>query len=103
MGSLKSPDAYKEALSRAKADGDVKALLGTPIKEGYWIAGSLEVNGSSGSTDLAIPISGPKGSATLYVEARKVAGRWAYATLEVVAAGSGTRVDLRAEPGKQRI
>ena len=87
FGAIKSSDAYKDALSTAKADDRVKTLLGEPIEAGYWVSGKVEVSGPSGSADLAIPLSGPKGSATLYVVAKKSAGKWEYTTLEVAPQG----------------
>src|SRR5437016_5052672 len=58
---LKSSDAYKTALDRAKNDQRVVAALGTPIRDGMVPSGNTKVNGSSGEANLAIPISGPKG------------------------------------------
>src|SRR5262245_45010981 len=83
FGVIKSSDVYTDALVKAKADNQVKALLGEPLEPGFWVTGKIEVSGSSGSADLSIPLSGPKGSATLCVVAKKSAGKWAYTTLEV--------------------
>src|SRR5882762_1525269 len=64
---LKSSDVYKTALDRAKNDQRVVAALGTPIRDGMVPSGNTKVSGSSGEADLAIPISGPKGKATINV------------------------------------
>jgi len=98
VGSIKSSDAYTEALAKAKANEEVKTLLGEPIEAGFWVNGSIEVSGPSGKADLAIPISGPKGSATLYVVATKTAGKWQYSKLEVAPKDSGARIDLLPKP-----
>ena len=61
FGALKSSDVYADALSKAKADERVKALLGEPIEPGFWVNGKIEVTGPAGSADLAIPFPGPRG------------------------------------------
>ncbi|MFA6356870.1 MAG: cytochrome c oxidase assembly factor Coa1 family protein [Candidatus Omnitrophota bacterium] len=80
FGMFKSSDIYKEALSKAESNSVVGATLGVPIKEGFFISGNISTNGPSGSAELAIPVSGPKGSGTIFVEASKSAGRWSFST-----------------------
>ena len=94
FGAMKSSDVYKEALARAKASPAVAEALGTPIKAGYFISGNIKVSGPSGDADLSIPISGPRGKGTIYVEARKSAGEWSFSLLEVKIAGTQERIDL---------
>ena len=83
FGAIKSTDIYKDALARAKANAAVKAALGSPIEEGFFISGSTNVNGAAGEANLSIPISGPKGKGTIYVEAKKSGGEWNYSRLVV--------------------
>ena len=97
FGAMKSSDAYRTAVSRAKANPEVVSALGTPIEEGFFVSGKTNVNGSSGEADLTIPISGPKGKAKIYAVATKRAGRWNYSTLEVEIAGRDERIDLVGE------
>ncbi len=97
FGALKSTDVYKEAVTRAKANPKVAEALGTPLKEGLFLSGNTNVNGASGEADLAIPISGPKGSGTIYLAAEKSAGQWTYNRLEVEVKGSGKRIDLKPD------
>ena len=94
FGAMKSSDAYKTAVARAKAHPEVIAALGTPIEEGLFVSGKTNVEGSSGQADLTIPISGPKGKAKIYAIATKAAGRWNYSTLEVAIDGRDERIDL---------
>jgi Cytochrome oxidase complex assembly protein 1 len=61
FSAMKSTDVYKDALSRAKADPAVIEALGSPVKDGLLVSGNANVNGASGESNLAIPISGPKG------------------------------------------
>ncbi|MGI9113524.1 MAG: cytochrome c oxidase assembly factor Coa1 family protein [Chthoniobacterales bacterium] len=64
-------------MARAEANPQVIAALGRrPISEGLFASGSTNVNGPAGAANLAIDIRGPKGKATIYVEAQKAAGIW---------------------------
>jgi hypothetical protein len=91
---MKSSDAYKIAVARAKSDQRVVAALGTPISEGMFTSGKTNVNGPSGEADIAIPISGPKGKATIYAVATKSAGTWTFSKLAVQMEGSSDMIDL---------
>ena len=90
---LKSSDVYKSALSRAKSDDRVVAALGKPIHEGMFTSGKINVNGTSGEADIGIPISGPKGKATIYAVGTKSAGEWNFSKLAVQLDG-GETIDL---------
>ena len=92
--TLKSSDAYKNAVARAKADPRVTQAIGTPIKEAWFVAGNTEVSGGSGKCDLTIPIQGPKGNATIYAVATKFAGEWQYSKLVIKIASNGETIDL---------
>ena len=94
FSAMKSTDVYKEALMRAKADPAVIEALGSPIKDGFLVSGNTNVNGASGESNLAIPISGPKGKGTIYVSATKSLGRWIYSGLVVEVSGTHERIDL---------
>ncbi|MDQ6765430.1 MAG: cytochrome c oxidase assembly factor 1 family protein [Verrucomicrobiota bacterium] len=93
FGAMKSSDSYKYAVARAKADPRVISALGRPIREGWFLSGSTHVSGGSGESDLEIPISGPKGKATIYVSVTKSAGKWSYSKMTVQPA-SGDDIDL---------
>src|SRR5882672_2417574 len=91
---MKSSDAYKIAAARAKSDQRVVAALGTPISEGMFTSGKTNVNGPSGEADIGIPISGPKGKATIYAVATKSEDQWNFSKLEVKVEGTGETIDL---------
>ncbi|MGE3805848.1 MAG: cytochrome c oxidase assembly factor Coa1 family protein [Gemmataceae bacterium] len=88
--SLRGSDAASVALGKARKDPAVIAALGSPIKEGYLVSGS----DSSIHSDLQIPISGPKGSGTLYVVADLLDGELVCKKLHVIVAGTGEQIDL---------
>jgi hypothetical protein len=80
---LGDSDVSKLALAEAQTNATVRQRLGEPIKRGFFTSGHLETSGPSGRADLAIPIRGPKGSATVCVVAQRTAGVWKYETLQV--------------------
>ena len=94
---MKSNDAYQHSLQVASHDPEVVAALGEPIQDGWLFTGSTDESGGAGSDHLSNPLSGPRGGGTLYVEAKKSAGEWHYATM-AVQLDSGTRIDLLDEP-----
>jgi hypothetical protein len=98
FGALKSSDAYKMALARAKADPRVVNALGSPIKDGLFISGKTNVSGTSGQADLTVPISGPNGNGTLYFVASKFAGEWTFSKLMVTVEKTGEKIDLTPTP-----
>lgn len=94
FGALKSTDVYRTAVQRAKSNSAVTAALGSPVKEGMFLSGNINANVASGNADLAIPVSGPKGSGTIYVVATKTAGTWVYHRLEMEVASTKQRINL---------
>jgi hypothetical protein len=104
FGVMKSTDVYKEALARAETDPAVIEALGSPIKDGVLVSGNSSVNGASGESNLAIPISGPNGKGTIYVSAIKSLGRWNYSGLVVEVGQTHKRIDLlqRSAPSNSR-
>ena len=91
---MKSSDAYKDALARAQADPRVQTAIGTPIEDGWYVIGNINVSGGTGNADLSIPISGPLGSATIWLDARKSQGTWTFSTLLVEIDDTGEDIDL---------
>ncbi len=94
FGFLRSSDVCQAALARVRADSKVSRELGTPIAEGFFVTGNINVRGSAGDADLAIPIRGPKGGATIYAQATKAMGRWHFKHLVVEFDASRERIDL---------
>jgi hypothetical protein len=91
---MKSNDAYQHSLETARHNPAVVAALGQPIEDGWLVSGNFEESGGAGQANFSIPISGPKGSGTLYVEAKKSAGAWNYSNMVLQVDGSGKRIDL---------
>jgi hypothetical protein len=98
FSAMKSTHLYKSSLARAKADPAVIEALGLPIRDGFLVSGNTNVNGASGESNLAIPISGPKGRGTIYVSANKSLGQWNYSGLVVEVGQPHKSIDLLQRP-----
>ena len=91
---MKSADVFTDAIAKARANAAVVEALGSPIEDGLMMSGNINVSGGSGDADLAVPLTGPKGTGTLYIVATKSAGEWRYSTLQVEVESSDQRIDL---------
>jgi hypothetical protein len=94
VGVFRSSDVYQEALARVRAHPEVVAYLGQPVEPGFLPSGSINISGSGGDARLEIPVSGPKGSGTIYLEAKREAGEWQYSRLLFVGSGGQPRIDM---------
>jgi hypothetical protein len=95
FGALKSSEPYQMALERAQSDPAVVEALGEPIQPGWWVVGSIETQGISGTADIQFPISGPKNSGTVFLTARRENGVWNFYSLAVGIEGQSELIDLR--------
>jgi hypothetical protein len=93
FGVMKNTEPYRDALARAQRSEAVVAAIGEPVEASAWFSGNYTENMGSGSADYAIPLSGPRGEGTLYVEARKREGRWHFIVLSFAPDG-GEPIDL---------
>jgi hypothetical protein len=93
-GTMKSSGGYQQALAMARADPVAIQALGTPIKDGWFPTGHVESGGSGGSSDLAIPVSGPNGGGTLYMRATSDMGDWHITRLVLKVKSTGEEIDL---------
>ena len=98
MGVVKESDAYKKALARAQENSAVIEAIGSPISQTGIVSGNSNVNGATGEANLSVPLRGPKGKATLYVEAKKSTDIWYFQTMVVKIEKTGERIDLNALP-----
>jgi Cytochrome oxidase complex assembly protein 1 len=92
--AMKSSDAYAIAMSSAEHDPVVIAELGTPLKPGWFVSGSINVSGSTGHADLSIPVSGSVRSGKVVAVAEKIAGVWTFSKLNVTVDGRPGALDL---------
>jgi hypothetical protein len=81
--SFHKSDVFREAIARAERCRQVTNRIGTPLQPGWLPQGQIQVSGSTGTAQMAIPVTGPRGKATINLDARKVAGSWQFQTLQV--------------------
>jgi len=91
---IRRTDVFQDALDKAKANPQVRAELGEPIREGWWLSGNVNTSGPSGDADISIPLKGARKDGTLYAVAHKSAGEWTYDRLEVAVDGRTERIKL---------
>jgi len=94
FGAIRSSEVYQESLARLRADPEAVEALGTPIEEGFFVGGSIEISGPAGHADFSVPVSGPAGSGTLYVTATRSAGVWEFSILQLALEGAEGRINL---------
>jgi hypothetical protein len=95
--SFRSSLVYHEALARARQSSEVANHIGSPLKPGRVIQGHISVSGSTGNANMEIPLTGPRGKATIVLDASKVDGKWAFRMLEVQFEGQSNVVNLLKE------
>jgi hypothetical protein len=91
--TFRASDVYKQAMSQAAANSQVREQIGEPIKGGWFMFGELKYGGTSGHANFAIPISGPRGKGRIRVIASKD-GSWRFTCLQVYVDGQSHPVDL---------
>lgn len=94
MAAMHSSDAYQTTVRIAGSDSRVQQALGTPVEGGFFVSGNVNVQNSSGTADVEVPLKGPKGKATVHVVGEKSGGTWKYSTMEFSGPG-GERFDLQ--------
>ncbi|MBB1061622.1 cytochrome c oxidase assembly factor Coa1 family protein [Marilutibacter spongiae] len=98
FGLLAHSAPYQHAIERARASTAVVAALGEPIETGFMTQGHLNTTNDEGEANLRVPLEGPRGRASVHVEATRANGLWTYQTLDAVLA-DGSRIDLREANG----
>ncbi len=84
------------AMELINKDDDMIRLLGTPIEKDGMVQGNVNWSNGDKSANLTIPVSGPEGKGTLYVNARGKGEEWIYDRIEVLI-GDEEAIDLLEE------
>lgn len=98
FGMLRASEPYTVGLAQAQAHPALIAALGEPIEAGWLVSGRIEHNGPRGNAELSIPLRGPKGRATLHLEARRRLGQWEFRHLVAELPDEHRRIDLLDAP-----
>jgi hypothetical protein len=101
--SFRKSTVYQEAIDRAGRNPEVANRIGVPLRPGRVAQGQINVSGSTGSAHLAIPVTGPRGKATIYLDGRKASGSWQFLTLQVRFESQSDCLDLLAAPGAASV
>jgi len=100
--TFRHSDAFKQAMTRASKNLEVREQMGEPIRAGWIVVGDLKLNGSTGYANFSIPISGPKGKGRIRVIANKN-GVWRFSYLQVYIDGQERSIDLLSvQPPEER-
>jgi hypothetical protein len=92
--AIRSNDAVKIAFKRAQDSPEVIQALGQPLEMGWFVTGSTNSTNALSTAKVNVPISGPKGEGTLFIEG--TAGEdevWNFTVMEVGIDG-GSRISL---------
>ncbi|HEV2863765.1 MAG TPA: cytochrome c oxidase assembly factor Coa1 family protein [Pyrinomonadaceae bacterium] len=90
MSAVKSSEVYQGALRIVQSHPAAVERLGEPIKDGWFVTGNVNFQNESGNANLDIPLSGPKKSGRLVVQARYEGGEWLYEKLDLTPEGDKT-------------
>jgi len=94
LSGMRNSDVCRLAMAYVRQDEVVLQKLGSPIEQGWLMSGTMQTSGGSGTADLSLPISGPKGKGKLYLTAEKRAGEWKFSTLVLRIEGETEAIDL---------
>ena len=81
------------------ASPEVTQAIGTPICEGWLVTGQPSNARKTDEPLWNIPISGPKGDATIHLHALQTDGTWQFTDLVVEMTTSGKRIELLPADG----
>ncbi len=80
---MEDSQPYEYAFELINQDEELIGILGTPIEKDGMVQGNINwINGNK-SAKMAIPISGPKGTGTLFIDATGKGETWNYHEIRV--------------------
>lgn len=81
--ALEESQPYEYALEKINQDDEIIDELGSPIEKDGIISANYNYNNGKKTAKLSIPVSGPKGSGTLFVEASGEGDNWTYHVIRI--------------------
>lgn len=87
-------DLYSSAMSDVGASVPANAVLGSPVRVGWPVRVSADIQGSEGTANLEIPVRGPHGHGVVYAIGQKNDGVWRMNDLYFVQASSRDRIRI---------
>ncbi|MAW95775.1 MULTISPECIES: cytochrome c oxidase assembly factor Coa1 family protein [unclassified Leeuwenhoekiella] len=95
FSSVKSSTGADEILLMAQTNPQVIEALGEPIEEDGIGSYSVKINNGHKTSEVTLPISGPKSSATLNVKSSGEDDNRVYEVFEIYVDETGETIDLR--------
>jgi hypothetical protein len=95
VSAIKGSDIYRQTVTQVASSEEAVRWLGAPVAGGFPM-GSFSISGGSGEAQFAMPVSGPKGKGTVYVEATLEMGAWRFERIELEIDGRERRIDLNS-------
>lgn len=80
---LEESQPYEYALETINQDEEITNALGAPIVKDGIIQGSYNYSNGIKTAQMKVPVSGPKGSGTLFVKANGEGDNWNYEVIRV--------------------
>ena len=90
---IKGSEPFQLAMERLQAEPEAVEMIGTPMATGF-PSGKVQESGAGGTASLAVPVSGPRGKGTVYVEASRSLGLWQIDRAVLEEDGTGRRISL---------
>ena len=95
MMAMRSTDACGMSLQAAQSSETMKRELGEPMKFGWIVSGSVKITNGQGRANVNVPISGPKGDATVHTVGTKQSNApWVFTEMQATIKATGQKVDL---------
>lgn len=80
---LEESQPYEYALEKINQDDEITNELGTPIEKDGIISSDYKYFNGKKTAKLSVPVSGPKGSGILFVEASGEDDNWIYDVIRI--------------------
>lgn len=84
MTAFHSSTPFEMTMERLRDHPAVELHLGHPIEASWWTSGDIQLRNSNGWAELSFDISGPRGTASVYIHMIKERGAWRYEVLQVI-------------------
>lgn len=93
--SMRNSEAYRISMEAVRANPEVREALGDNITAKFWTMGKISIEmGGIGTAELAIPVKGDKGTATVTSRAIRTDGQWDVRLLLVTPDGTAAPIVL---------
>lgn len=95
--SFTSSDVYSSAVEIVQSHDTAREVLGEPVRTKWYVTGEINISGSGGHAELAIPVYGTRRAGTVYLEAEKRSGQWYFDYLILHVHETGEKISLLDE------